>query len=235
MTRNDPLHPLDDVGWSALAGPHARFALHAGSARRYPDGMPPFAALQDDEPAALLDLASLLEPGGMVALTTTPADPRQAGLVRLAEVPLAQMICEVPIDPPERAALALGEADVDAMLALVEATQPGPFGPRSIEMGRYVGYRDEAGALIALAGERLRPAGHTEVSAVCTDPKHQRKGLGEAVVRDVAHAIQVRGDIPFLHVEAGAKKSAALLAFYRRLGFRERRLLSLTILQKPAA
>jgi predicted GNAT family acetyltransferase len=121
------------------------------------------------------------------------------------------------------------------MLALVEATQPGPFGPRSIEMGRYVGYRDEAGALIALAGERLRPAGHTEVSAVCTDPKHQRKGLGEAVVRDVAHAIQARGDVPFLHVEAGAKKSAALLAFYRRLGFRERRLLSLTILQKPAA
>ena len=155
--------------------------------------------------------------------------------MHLADLQITQMICEVPVDPPERAAEELRESDVDAMLALVAATQPGPFGPRSIEMGRYVGYRDEAGALIALAGERLRPAGHTELSAVCTDPKHQRKGLGEMVVRDVVHAIQTRGDVAFLHVEAGVEKSAGLIAFYGRLGFRQRRRLSLTILQKPAA
>jgi hypothetical protein len=40
------------------------------------------------------------------------------------------------------------------MLKLVRDTDPGPFLPRTIELGRYVGIRD-GGVLIAMAGERF--------------------------------------------------------------------------------
>ena len=36
--------------------------------------------------------------------------------------------------------------DVPDMLALVERTEPGPFGPRTIELGEYFGIRDGDGA-----------------------------------------------------------------------------------------
>jgi hypothetical protein len=37
--------------------------------------------------------------------------------------------------------VALGVGDVPQMLALTSATQPGPFGPRTIELGHYIGIR----------------------------------------------------------------------------------------------
>ena len=50
----------------------------------------------------------------------------------------------------------LTEADVPEMLALTKLTEPGPFLPRTIELGSYFGIHD-AGSLVAMAGERLRP------------------------------------------------------------------------------
>lgn len=226
---NATAHPLDDMIWETLTGPHASLALRQGNAARYPDGMPLFAALGSDDPAALADLAWLLEPGGLVALASPMAFEPGSEWTQLSEIRLVQMVCEVPVKRPDAAPVVLGERDVPDMLALVELTQPGPFGPRSIELGRYVGYRGEAGDLVAMAGERLCPPGYTEVSAVCTHPVHRRRGLGEAVLRDVASAIQARGQTPMLHVEA---ESAALLDFYTRLGFRARRDVVLTIVQK---
>src|SRR5580704_11855881 len=63
------------------------------------------------------------------------------------------------------------KADVPEMLALTKLTNPGPFGTRTHEMGDYFGIR-VAGTLAAMAGERLRLQGYTEVSAVCTHPDH---------------------------------------------------------------
>src|SRR5258708_2948754 len=70
----------------------------------------------------------------------------------------------------------LGARDVPEMLALVERTQPGPFAPRTIELGTYIGVRD-GGDLVAMAGERLHPPGFTEISAGCTDASHRGRGL----------------------------------------------------------
>jgi hypothetical protein len=80
---------------------------------------------------------------------------------------------DVGADPE---AVALGPADVPEMLDLVERTQPGPFLPRTIMLGTYLGIR-RGGALVAMAGERMRPPGWTEISAVCTDPAHRGQGL----------------------------------------------------------
>lgn len=63
----------------------------------------------------------------------------------------------------------LGTDDVPEMLDLVARTRPGPFAARTVELGCYLGIR-RGGALIAMAGERMHPAGWSEVSAVCTDP-----------------------------------------------------------------
>src|SRR2546425_11419875 len=54
---------------------------------------------------------------------------------------------------------------VDEMLALFELTKPGPFLKRTPELGSYLGIR-EAGQLVAMAGERLKPYGYTEISCL---------------------------------------------------------------------
>jgi hypothetical protein len=78
---------------------------------------------------------------------------------------------------PAPDAARLGAADVPEILDLIDRTQPGPFRRRTVELGTYLGLRSADGRLIAMAGERLHPAGWTEISAVCTDPAHRRKGL----------------------------------------------------------
>ena len=72
-------------------------------------------------------------------------------------------------------------ANVAAMLALVELTQPGPFAPRTIELGRYLGVHDN-GQLVAMAGERCRLPGYREVSAVCTHPDARGRGLADRLL-----------------------------------------------------
>jgi predicted GNAT family acetyltransferase len=82
-------------------------------------------------------------------------------------------------------------------------------------MGSYVGIRRD-GALVAMAGERLRPPGWTEISAVCTDPEYRGHGFASRLIRHVAAGIGARGDTPFLHA-AAANTSAIRL--YESLGF----------------
>jgi predicted GNAT family acetyltransferase len=113
----------------------------------------------------------------------------------------------------------LGDADLDAMVDLVERTQPGPFLPGTPMLGRYAGVR-ENGALVAMAGERLHPPGHVEVSAVCTDPAHRGRGLAAALVADIAAGIHARDEVPMLHVRADNESAIRL---YLAMGFTARR------------
>jgi predicted GNAT family acetyltransferase len=119
------------------------------------------------------------------------------------------------------------------MLALAELTDPGPFGRRSIELGRFVGFRAE-GELVAMAGERLHPPGFSEVSAVCTHPDHRGQGLARELVLAVACEVQARGEVPFLHVDATDDPHPRVVGLYERLGFRVSRRGQLTILQRKS-
>ena len=123
----------------------------------------------------------------------------------------------------------LHTADVPAMQGLVDLTHPGPFAPRTIEMGRYLGVID-GGELVAMAGERLRLDGFTEVSAVCTHPDHRGRGYAKALVSAVAEAIVERGETPFLQVLPANQPA---IATYERLGFATRRTLHLTVARRP--
>jgi ribosomal protein S18 acetylase RimI-like enzyme len=130
---------------------------------------------------------------------------------------------------PDPEAVVLGPADVPEMLALVERTRPGPFRPRTIAMGTYLGVR-RGGRLIAMAGERLHPPGWTEISAVCTDAEHRGEGLATRLVLAVAAGIRERGDTPFLHASAANVNAIRL---YTALGFRLRRTLRFGAVRTP--
>ncbi len=146
------------------------------------------------------------------------------------DLPGVQMI-DAGVDArPDDEAAPLTAADVPEMTDLVERTRPGPFRPRTIEMGAYVGIRRN-GRLIAMGGERLRLPGYTEISAVCTDPDHRGHGLASRLVLDLAHRIRRRGDVPILHADA---RNVGAIRLYEQLGFVVRREVLFQILRAPS-
>ncbi|GHH66427.1 hypothetical protein GCM10018775_88540 [Streptomyces umbrinus] len=217
-TENSPPHPLDNAIHSALVGPHSHFAEQRGNALRYPVDMSPFMALPDrPDEADWEDLEALGGPGAKMTLSGPALEP-PAGWDVVTRIPLLQFVDDGTTPAPYDEALRLGQADVPDMLALAERTRPGPFLPRTIEMGTYLGVRRE-GRLVAMAGERMHVAGWTEISGVCTDPEWRGQGLGTRLLLAVAATIHERGETPFLHVLATNTNAVRL---YESLGFRLR-------------
>ena len=125
-------------------------------------------------------------------------------------------------------AVALGVADVPAMMELTELTKPGPFSARTHELGLFLGIRAD-GQLVAMAGERMKPANYTEMTAVCVHPSHRGRGYGQLLLAAISRQILTRGEIPFLHVFSS---NSSAIALYRRQGMEIRRRLHVTVLQK---
>ncbi|MFF5141670.1 GNAT family N-acetyltransferase [Streptomyces sp. NPDC013157] len=212
-------HVLDNPARASLTGPHARFAERRGRILRYPVDVSPWLALPDDPGADdWADLAALAGPGAEVPLPGYRGELPEGWELTMS-IAGVQLVDEGMDAVPEPAAVRLGPADVPEMLDLVSRTRPGPFLPRTVELGTYLGIRRD-GRLIAMAGERLHPPGWTEISAVCTDPAHRGEGLATRLIRAVAHGIRERGETPFLHT--GAENTHAI-RLYESLGFRLRR------------
>jgi ribosomal protein S18 acetylase RimI-like enzyme len=222
---------LDNPAWGSLQGAHAHLAEHLPRAARYHADFSPFAALADrSDDASWADLATLVGPSGQALLAgDAPAPP--PGWAVLRQIDGVQMTGETLEAAQDPATEVLGAADVPEMLDLVARTEPGPFAVRTIELGAYLGIRS-GGRLVALAGERMRPAGWTEISAVCTDPAYRGLGLAGRLIRAVAVGIRARGETPFLHASA---QNAGAIRLYERLGFTERRAITFAILRSPGA
>jgi predicted GNAT family acetyltransferase len=116
------------------------------------------------------------------------------------------------------------------MFDLARLTQPGPFFGRTHRLGDFVGVKTAAGRLAALAGERMRLPGFTEVSGVCTHPDHRGHGYAAALTSLVAGRIEARGETPFLHVFA---HNTGAIRIYEALGYRIRCEMKLTLLGRP--
>jgi len=210
---------LDNPVWTALTHGQKTFAEVRGRAARYLPDVSPFAAVADAaDPAAWADLAELAGPGGEVWMPAA-TDGTMPGWERTGGGVGVQLTGEDLAVAPDSEAVRLTAADVPEMLDLVARTKPGPFGPRTRELGTYLGIRRQ-GALVAMAGERMRPPGWAEISAVCTDPAFRGQGLAARLVRAVAAAVRERGETPFLHA-AGSNTGAIRL--YLAMGFRHRR------------
>jgi ribosomal protein S18 acetylase RimI-like enzyme len=220
---------LDNPAWAALSGPHRPLAEIVGRAARYQADMSPFVAIADpDDPRSWTDLAELVGPGNSFALTGVSSLPE--GWTTGQSARGVQLVATALRGEPDPEAVRLGPADVPEMLDLVERTKPGPFAVRTIELGAYYGIRKD-GELVAMAGERLRPPGWTEISAVCTDPAYRGRGLAGRLIRHAAAGILVRDDTPFLHA---AEVNAGAIRLYESLGFTLRRTVDFHFLQVPA-
>lgn len=214
-------HLLDNPTWASLDGPHASFAERKGRVLRYPADFCPFYGMPA-EPTAQdwADAAALAGPGGLMTLAATMIPfPEHWELAWGGEG--VQMVAGESVGrdvPADDEIVRLGPADMPEMLDLVGRTKPGPFRSRTIELGAYLGIR-RAGALVAMAGERLRPSGFTEISAVCTDEAWRGHGFGSRLTLAVAAGIRARGEVPFLHAVAANTNA---IRMYEQLGFEHR-------------
>lgn len=210
-------HILDDPVSISLSGFHAHLAEACGRVQRYPADVSPFLALPPDPTGddwaaveQLLGSSQAIVFGSTELTPTFPAISQSLGLVQMISRDVAGAI-----DPEVEL---LTEADVPEMLTLTALTKPGPFLERTIELGNYYGLRDQ-GVLVAMAGERMRAPGWTEISAICTAPEHRGRGLSVRLIRTLAHLIAARDEQVFLH----AVESNPAIGLYEALGFGVRR------------
>jgi predicted GNAT family acetyltransferase len=203
---------------------HAHIAQGGTLARRYPVAISPIAGVPGVGSANIAALHALVEIGDDMATVAPFAPTLPENWETLYESKITQMIRVdgSPLPEGDVDASILGTADVAEMLALVELTKPGPFRPRTIELGTYVGIR-EGGRLVAMAGERTWTGEFREVSAICTHPDAQGRGYARALMGRVINRMLRAGETPFLHVESKNLRAIDLylaLGFVRRTEFR---------------
>jgi len=225
---SDTPHPLDRPVWTALTGRQTGFAAGDARALRYRPEINLLAAAADDSPEALAALAALVPVGGKIATVEGAETAVPPGLVVVKQAMLVQMIAEYPAPADPLDYLDLGDADAPEMLALATLTEPGPFVEATHRLGEFIGIRID-GQLVAMSGERMRAPGLTEVSAVCTHPDWRGRGLAGKLMRVVMARIAARGETPFLHSYAS---NAGAIALYEKLGFRMRREVIATFMER---
>lgn len=227
------MHALDNVIWNALTARQDHFALGDKRARRFLSEIGPLSGFEDAEDGGYDFLAALLGDKDTAAVFLDSPYKAHAEFEWIAGAPLVQMVCENGKSSTPRAdsntdIIKLDSRDSPEMIELTALTKPGPFGTRTHELGYYVGIRRD-GKLVAMAGERLKVPGYTEVSAVCTHPDYLGRGYAGALMTEVMRGIRLRGETPFLHARGDNVRA---IAVYERLGFVTRKMGHFAVLRK---
>jgi len=213
---------LDNVIWQALTTRQASFAQASGSARKFLSDVGPLSAFGNGEADGFESLAALLGDQDLGVLFLEHPYEARAGWEWIAGAALVQMVSEkagaVTHSNGKHELAELGLCDSPEMIDLTHLTKPGPFGRRTHELGTYLGIRN-GNKLVAMAGERLKVPGFTEVSAVCTHPDYLGRGYASTLMLEVMRRIRERDETPFLHVRGD---NARAIALYGSLGFRTR-------------
>jgi ribosomal protein S18 acetylase RimI-like enzyme len=209
---------LDNIVWHTLCGPHAAHAIGTNAVRRYAPGFTPFVGFADLDNPDLSALAPYAEPGEQLY-----CDGWAGVASRDWHIASESILCRMTWDAPAPAggnapeAILLDARHASAAFELATLAQPGPFSPRTIELGEYFGVFSE-GRLVAMAGGRMCAGRFREISGVCTHPDFRGRGLaGRLVVYLLQRQIQ-RGELPFLRV---MQDNDEVRRFYRRMGFRD--------------
>lgn len=222
------MQQLDNILWRSLAGAHARFATGTADARRYARGFSPIVGFADPERPNLAGLAPYCDNGEHFYCAGWSGTPPPGWCID-AESTMFCLVWDGDIPDTDEApeAVRLDSEHADQAVALAQLTKPGPFGPRTIELGEYFGiFEDDR--LIAMAGERMCAYPFREISGVCTHPDFQGQGLARRLVRKLIRRQMRRGEKPFLHV-LGDNQLAHRL--YQRMGFRDHREVVVRVVQ----
>ena len=224
------MHPLDRPVWESLSTYHAGLSEGNALARRFRRDVNLFAAACDDSVAAMAALADLVKPAESVYLLQVSNIVIPPGLNEIKAARGVQMVASrsLAAEVTGEDIVTLSDADAPEMLALARLTEPGPFLERTHAMGTFIGIRME-GRLAAMAGERMRFPGHTEVSGVCTHPDFRGRGYARRLSAAVAARIEARGDQPFLHAW---KTNHSAISLYEKLGFRLRTEVNVSVLER---
>lgn len=225
------MHPLDRPVWASLTTHHASLSEGNKLARRFARDVNLFGSPCDDTPEALAALAALVQPGETVFLVQVPKIVIPPGLVEVKAGEIVQMVATRSMMPDTTGdILVLTDEDAPEMLELATLTEPGPFLARTHTMGTFLGIRI-GGRLVAMAGERLRFPGYTEVSGVCTHPEFRGRGLARRLSAAIAASIQARGDQAFLHAW---KANHSAISLYEGLGFKLRTEVNAVMLKRES-
>ena len=213
------MNVLDNPVWHGLVSRQAAFAQGEGLARRFDPTIAVFGAARDLSRESINALGAIVPENGAVALLQRDQVPTPDGCDGADMGGGYQMVLTAPerLLPPIEF-VELGEADFPTMLELATLTRPGPFLLGTPRIGGYIGVRRE-GRLAAMAGERFKPPGFTEISAVCTHPVFRGQGLAGALSSVAARRIIAQGEIPILHVFA---QNTSAIVLYEKLGFEKR-------------
>ncbi|WP_109478216.1 GNAT family N-acetyltransferase [Paraburkholderia sp. C35] len=223
---------LDNIVWTALTGPQAGLAQRNAGGARYTPDFAPFGAAADYSVESVREIAEMLQARERLTMFTISRPGLPEGFDVVRDAVAVQMIATQAFSSPDDSQLVRplrSEHAVD-MMRLVKLTEPGPFGPRTHEMGNYFGIWFD-GELVAMAGERMMAGNYVEISAVCTHPNWRGQGLGRILMEYLGASIQRRGAIPLLHVFT---TNISAMRLYRALGFRRARQLHVTVLMRSA-
>jgi ribosomal protein S18 acetylase RimI-like enzyme len=212
--------PLDNIMWNCLSGPHSKFATGSGAVRRYAPGFSAIVGCEDPDRPDFVTLEKFCDAGESFYFDIWSGAAPSGWRIE-KEARMFKMVWEAPAPSEDAApdAVALRPEHYAEALELARLTNPGPFGPRTPELGEYFGYFDNE-RLIAMAGERMCAGELHEVSGVCTHPDHQGRGLARKLTLKLVHRQLQRGKTPFLHVMG---HNTAARELYRKMGFRDYR------------
>ena len=211
-------HPLDNPILAALTSKHAKLAVKQNNVLMYRPGVFIMVGAPDTSETTIKDLSELVPSGGFAGFMgfnpkMEPYFKQQFG------VQAYQMVSETVPKYNEVESVELGMPDVKEMMELVDLTKPGsPFFPGMFELGKYIGLKED-GKLVAMAGERVKLDGFTEIALVCTHPDYRRKGYAASLSGVLMKEIIENGEKPFLHVMT---HNVPAIKLYEKLGFTTR-------------
>lgn len=211
--------PLDNIVWHALTGAQARFAVGCGGARRFAPGFSPILGFEERLAPDFSALQAFSESGESFYCLHWTGPPPSGW--QLEEDGAVRQMLRAPTEcqEPQAAGLRpLANGDVGQAMALARLTRPGPFGPRTIELGEYFGVFEGA-RLVAMAGERMAAGPYREISGVCTHPEARGRGFARRLVAHLLARQSARGLTSFLHV---MDDNPGAIHLYESLGFASR-------------
>ena len=211
-------HVLDNPIWHALSTRLTHLNKGSNRVKYFDEAVSPFVTMNFWDEDDLKEMEEILPKERSFYVLIPRVVNIPASFEQLYTTPIYQMVCNAFCTQfrSNQQVLEMAEGDVQEMIELTALTRPGPFSSQTMSFGRYIGIR-EGGRLAAMAGERMKVPGYTEVSAVCTHPDFLGKGYASHLMSILCAEIIDRGETPFLHVRADNPRA---IRAYERLGFR---------------